>query len=368
MTDMRLNQLAKILVNYSLELKPGDQLEIRTNPLAHDLALIVYEEAVKAGAYVHNSISLPGSEEIFYHFANEDQLDYVSPIRKQIYETFDAVLAISAEHNTRALSGIDPSRISRARKATTSLMKTFLERAANLDLRWCLTSFPTNASAQEADMSLKEYQDFVYDAGLLDKPDPVEAWQKEGKRQRELIDWLSGKELVELKGEDIDLKLSIKNRTFKEADGKYNFPDGEIFTGPVEDSANGWVRFNYPAIHEGKEVIDVELWFEAGKVVKESASKGQELLTSLLNTDPGARFLGEWGIGTNYGIQRFTKNMLFDEKMGGTIHLAIGSGYPETGSANESAIHWDMLCDMTESEIKIDGDLFYKDGKIIILD
>ncbi len=366
MADIRLNKLANILVNYSLEIKPGDQIEIRTNPSALDIALLVYEEAVKAGAYVLNSISIPGSEETFFKFANDDQLDYVSPIRKQIYETFNAVLVIGAEHNTRALSGIDPDRISRARKATTPLTKIFLERAAKLDLRWCYTVFPTNASAQEADMSLREYKEFVYGAGLLDTADPVEAWRNEGKRQRELIEWLSGKELVEIKGDDIDLKLSIKDRTFKEADGKHNFPDGEIFTGPVEESVNGWVRFNYPAIYEGQEVIDVELWFEDGKVVKEKASKGEDLLTSLLNSDPGARFLGEWGIGTNYGIQRFTKNMLFDEKMGGTIHLAVGSGYPETGSVNESAIHWDMLCDMTQSEIKIDGDQFYKDGKVII--
>lgn len=155
-------------------------------------------------------------------------------------------------------------------------------------------------------------------------------------------------------------------RKFKEADGKYNFPDGEIFTGPVEDSTNGWVRFSYPAIHEGQEIEDVQLEFESGKVVAEKAEKGEQLLTTLLNTDPGARVLGEWGIGTNYGIQRFTKNMLFDEKIGGTIHLALGSGYPETGSENESAIHWDMLCDMSQSEIKIDGEPFYRDGKFIV--
>lgn len=366
MADLRLTKLAKILVQYSLELKPGDQLEIRTNPLAQDLALIVYQEAVKAGANVFSSISIPGSEEIFFKFANDDQLDYVSPIRKQIYETFDAILAIGAEYNTRALSGIDPQRISRARKAATPLTKIFLERAANKDLRWCYTEYPTNASAQEADMSFREYQEFVYSAGMLDELDPVEAWRNEGKRQREIIDWLSGKELVEIKGEDIDLKLSIKDRQFKEADGKNNFPDGEIFTGPVEQSAKGWIRFNYPAIYEGQEVIDVELWFDEGRVVKEKASKGENLLTTLLNTDDGARFLGEWGIGTNYGIQRFTKNMLFDEKLGGTIHFAVGNGYPETGSVNESAIHWDMLCDMSKSEITIDGELFYKDGKFVV--
>ncbi len=169
-----------------------------------------------------------------------------------------------------------------------------------------------------------------------------------------------------IKGENVDLTFSIKNRSFENCDGKSNFPDGEIFTGPVEDSVNGYIRFSYPAIYSGQEVEDIELWFENGAVVKEKSSKGQELLTKMLNTDKGARFLGEWGIGTNYGIQQFTKNMLFDEKIGGTIHLAVGAGYPETGSKNESGIHWDMLCDMKESEIRVDGDLFYKDGAFVI--
>lgn len=366
MVDQRLVKLSQILIHYSMEIKPGDQLEIRTNPLAQDLTQLVYQEALKAGAHVLNSITLQGGEELFYKFAGDDQLDYISPVRKLITETFDAILVIGAEYNTRKLSAIDSKRIARARKANTPITKTFLERAANLELRWCYTEFPTNASAQEADMSLNDYQEFVYSAGLLDDPDPVSAWKNEGKRQQELIEWLSGKNLVEIKGKDVDLKFSIKDRKFKEADGKNNFPDGEIFTGPVEDSANGWIRFGYPAIYEGQEIIDVELWFQDGKVVKEKSSKGEELLTTLLNTDEGARFLGEWGIGTNYGIKKFTKNMLFDEKMGGTIHLALGSGYPETGSVNESAIHWDMLCDMAVSEVKIDGDLFYKNGKIII--
>ena len=366
MADQRLTKLAQILVHYSLEIKAGDQLEIRTNPLAQELARLVYQEALITGAHVLNSISLQGGEELFYNYAGDDQLDYVSPVRRLITETFDAMLVIGAEYNTRKLSGIDSQRISRVRKASTPLTKIFLERAANLELRWCYTEFPTQASAQEADLSLNDYQEFVFSAGLLDDPDPISAWRNEGKRQQELIGWLSGKDVVEIKGKDVDLIFSIKDRRFKEADGKYNFPDGEIFTGPVEDSANGWIRFSYPAIYEGQEIIDVELWFENGKVIKEKASKGERLLTSSLNTDEGARFLGEWGIGTNYGIQRFTKNMLFDEKMGGTIHLALGSGYPETGSVNESAIHWDMLCDMAESEIMIDGESFYKNGKIII--
>ncbi len=246
------------------------------------------------------------------------------------------------------------------------IFKVMMDRSATGELRWCYTEYPTYASAQEADMSLADYQDFVFTAGKLNEPDPVACWKEEGERQQKLVDWLRGKDQVVMTGPDIDLRLSIKDRIFILADGKYNFPDGEVFTGPVENSANGWVRFGYPAIYAGREVDNVELWFENGKVVKETASKGQDLLTSLLNTDPGARYLGELGIGTNYDIPRFTKNILFDEKLGGTIHLALGASYPETGGKNESGIHWDMLCDMHQGEIRVDGELFYKDGKPVI--
>jgi aminopeptidase len=215
-------------------------------------------------------------------------------------------------------------------------------------------------------MSLSEYEDFVYGAGLLDLEDPIAAWKEEAERQRRLMDWLTGKDEVELKGSDIDLRFSIKDRSFQEAAGKENFPDGEIFTSPVESSVNGWVRFGYPAIYGGQEVLDIELWFEEGKIVKESAKKGQDILTALLDSDEGSRYLGEWGIGTNYGIQHFTKNMLFDEKIGGTIHLAMGAGFPECGSENLSGLHWDMLCNMADSEVQVDGELFYKDGKFVV--
>jgi aminopeptidase len=237
---------------------------------------------------------------------------------------------------------------------------------ANKELRWCGTAFPTHASAQEADMSLADYCEFVYGAGMLNDDDPVAYWKKVGQEQQKLADWLKGRDLVALKGSNVDLKMSIKDRIFIPCDGKENFPDGEIFTGPVEDSVEGWVRFRYPAIFSGEEVTDIVLWFEKGKVVKETASKNQELLTAQLNTDAGARYLGEFGIGTNYGITRFTKEMLFDEKIGGTIHLAVGAGLPESGSKNESGIHWDMLCDMHDAEMRADGELFYRNGKFAI--
>lgn len=366
MPDPRISKLASVLVDYSLEIKPGQQFLITADPLARDLTLSVYEEAIKAGAHVTIMQPLPGADEIFFKHASEQQLEYVSPIRKLMIETFDATLSLGAPENRRTLAGVDPKRMSRNQKANQGIMKTYMERAAKTELRWCVTVVPNNAHAQDADMSLADYTEFVFSAGMLNEPDPVAYWKQEGQHQRRLADWLAGRDQVSLKGSNIDLSLSIKGRAFVTADGKYNFPDGEIFTGPVEDSVNGWVRFRYPAIYAGQEVTDIELWFENGRVVREQASKNQELLTAMLNTDPGARHLGEWGIGTNYGIQKFTKNMLFDEKIGGTIHLAVGAAYPETGGQNQSGVHWDMLCDMAESEIHVDGDLFYQNGKPVI--
>ncbi len=363
MPDPRVTKLAQVLVHYSLDLQPGELFTLRTSPLADELNLEVYKEAIQAGAHVTIQNSIPGSDEIFYKYASDDQLEHISPVRKLIVETFDASLYIDAEFNTRELSAIDPAKMSQVSKANAELTQTFFQRAAQKEIKWSLTVYPTPAMAQEANMSLADYADFVYGAGMLHLDDPVAFWKSEGKRQREIIQWLAGRDKIVLKGENVDLTFSIKGRTFEAADGKYNFPDGEIFTGPVEDSVNGYIRFSYPALYGGQEIEDIELWFENGKVVKEQASKNADLLTKMLNTDDGARFLGEWGIGTNYGIQRFTKNMLFDEKIGGIIHLAVGSGYPETGSENKSGIHWDMLCDMSNAEMTADGELFYKDGK-----
>lgn len=366
MPDPRVTKLAKVLVQYSTEIKQGQQVIVRTHPVANELTLAVYEEIIKAGAHLFIMNDIPGSQEIFYKFASEEQLDYVSPITKMIVDTFDVYIQLWAEDNTRSLSGIDPARMARSRKAQSVIIQQILKRAAEGKMRWSLTVYPNNAMAQEADMSLRDYEDFVYGAGMLNEEDPVAFWKAEGVKQQKLIHWLKGRDQVKLKGSNVDISLSIKDRAFIECAGKENFPDGEIFTGPVEDSVNGWIRFKYPAIFSGQEVTDIELWFDNGKVVTEKASKNQEMLTSALNTDAGSRYLGEWGIGTNYGIQRFTKNMLFDEKIGGTIHFAVGLGYPESGSRNESGLHWDMLCDMSDAEITLDGDLFYKNGKTVV--
>ncbi len=365
MPDPRITKLAKVLIHYSLKVKPGDKMVIQTTPLADELTLAAYEEAVKAGAHIMVLNQVPGLREVFFKHATDEQLNYISPIQKEMLETFDVFLKIWADSNTRTMSGVDPKRLAQFGRANAEMSKIMMQRSAKGDLRWTITVYPTNAMAQDADMSLMDYREFVFGAGMLDEDDPVAFWEAEAESQRKYINWLKGHKEVVLKGENIDITMSIEGRTFIESAGTQNFPSGEIFASPVEDSVNGWVRFKYPAIHMGQEIHDIQLWFENGKVVKEEAAKNQELLTALLDTDDGSRILGELGIGTNYGIQRFTKNMLFDEKIGGTIHLAVGAGFPEGGGKNESGLHWDMLCDMHDGEILIDGELFYKDGKIV---
>jgi aminopeptidase len=366
MADPRVEKLAQVMVHYSLGIKRGQKVYLQTAPAAQEFNLAFYEEAVKAGAHVAVLMTLPGADEIFLKHATNQQLDFVSPVRELVHTTYDARMVVEADTNTRELAGIDPKRIARFRKANAPLFQKMLKRIEDKELKWCLTVYPTDSMAQEANMSLNDYREFVYEAGMLNAKDPVALWKDEKKKQQKLANWLKGKNKVSLKGDNIDLTFSIKGRKFIPCAGDQNFPDGEIFTSPVEDSANGWVRFKYPAIFDGQEIEDIELWFEDGKVVQEKARRNSELLTAQLNTDKGARFLGEWGIGTNYNIKKFTKNMLFDEKLGGTIHLALGLGFEEAGGHNTSGLHWDMLCDMASSEILVDNKLFYKNGKPVV--
>jgi aminopeptidase len=282
-------------------------------------------------------------------------------------ETYDVRISVIAEGNTRALSNVEPGKIVLQQRARTELMRTFMRRSAAGELRWTVAPFPTNAFAQDAEMSLSEYEDFVYNACLPDMDDPVGYWQQFSVRQEKLVNWLKGKVNLHIKGPETDLRLSIAGRSFVNCDGHYNMPDGEIFTGPVEDSIEGSVYFSYPAIYKGREVTGVRLWFERGKVVKASAGKNEEFLLQTLDTDAGSRFVGEFAIGTNQDINHFTREILFDEKIGGSFHMALGAGYPETGSKNESAIHWDMICDLRENgEIWIDNECFYQNGKFMI--
>jgi len=367
MADPRVEKLAAVLVQYSTHIEPGDLVMIQGMPEAAPLLLAVYEEVLRAGGHPHLLVGLPGAEEAFYRLASDEQLEFVSPLHRLVVEQFDATISIRSDYNTRELSEVDPSRQRRRGRAMMPIMKTYMQRGATGELKWVGTQYPAVAYAQEADMSLREYEDFVYGACFCDQDDPIARWQEIHQMQQRLVDWLKGKREVRVVGPNADLTLSIEGRVFINSDGHNNMPSGEIFTGPVEDSAEGWVRFTYPAIAGGREVEGIELQFEKGRVVKATAKKNEEYLLEMLETDPGARYLGEFAIGTNNGIQRFTKNILFDEKIGGSFHLAVGAGYPETGSKNESAIHWDMICDMRDGgEIYVDGELFYRSGEFLI--
>ncbi len=367
MTDPRVETVARILVDYSVSVQPGQFVVIQGTPAGTPLILALYQRVLERGGHPWLRLGLDEVNEIFFKYASDEQLDFVAPVDRQLIEEIDARISVWTETNTKALTNVDPARQARASAARRPLLERFLERAAKKELRWTGTAYPTNAFAQDAEMSLREFEDFVYGAALVHEPDPIAAWQEVSRAQQRLVDWLSDKDQVRLVGPDTDLTLSIKGRSWVNCDGHENFPDGEIFTGPVEDSVNGHVRFTYPACTNGREVEDVRLWFEGGKVVKASAAKNQEFLLTMLDTDEGARYLGEFAFGTNRGIQRFTKNILFDEKIGGTVHMALGAGYPETGSRNRSAIHWDMICDLRQGgEVWVDGVLFAQDGKFLV--
>jgi aminopeptidase len=369
MSDPRREKLAQILVNYSLGVKPDEWILVKGHWIAEPLIAEVVKEIVRAGAHPTVELDSERVEEAILGNANEEQLKWVSPLYVQAIENAQGLIYILANQNTRHLSSIPPEkqRIQAVAMHEKSL-KGFARQQTG-EFRFSGTQYPCQAFAQEASMSLTEFEDFAYSAAYANRDDPIGEWSKLHDRQQHLVDWLAGKKEVVIHSPDADVRFSIEGRTFINSDGKYNMPSGEIYTGPVEDSVEGTVLFSFPGITNGKEVEGIRLEFRKGKVVKATALKNEPFLLEMLEVDEGARYLGEFGIGTNYGITRFTKSMLYDEKMGGTIHLALGGGYPESGSKNESSIHWDLLCDMRQdSEIRVDGELFYKDGKILIGD
>ena len=362
--DIRADRLARLLTGYCVELRPGDWVLIRADLLGLPLVERVVEYVLAAGGNPTVQLLADTLDETMLRHASDEQLAWLSPVDQMLAERVDARILIRAPGNTRSLSGIAPERQRVQQNAQRPISQTYMQRAAAGTHRWALTVFPCAAYAQEADMSLREYADFVYAATYADQEDPAAAWRSVHARQQRLVDWLKGKSQVVARGPNIDLTLSIAGRTFINSDGKRNMPSGEVFTGPVEDSANGWIKFSYPALRGGREVDGVEFVFENGRVAKASAGKNEAYLLSQLDSDEGSRYLGEFAIGTNDQIQRFTKNILFDEKIGGTLHVAVGAGYPETGSRNHSSVHWDFICDMRhDSEIWVDGELFYKNGK-----
>ena len=367
MRDPRVTNLARILVEHSARVKEGDVCTIEGASAAEPLLQAVYEEVLKAGGNPIVQMALAEQQGAFFEHAAESQLDWVSPTSEWIVENADVRIAVMASENTRALSQVPPERQTRVQAARQHLMKRMMERSAEGSYRWALTLFPTNAYASEASMGLSAYEDFYYGACLATEDDPIAAWARQSEQTKRLADWIEGRSQVRIQGDGTDLKLAIGGRHFIAADGRHNMPDGEFFTGPVEDSAEGEITFHLPASYAGRDVAGVRFRFEGGKLVDATAEKGEDFLIQMLDTDEGARRLGELGIGTNYGITAGTGEILLDEKIGGTVHLAVGRSYPETGGVNESAIHWDMTCDLRRGgSIEVDGEILQRDGKFVV--
>lgn len=366
MVDQRIEKLADLMINYSLGVKPGEKVLLRSHTIAEPLVRAMNRKIIEAGGLPFLWLEIPGIEGDLVRYGSDEQIEFIHEPVEILYGTYDCMIRILADNNTRALANIDPDRMTKYSKARGPLMKTYMDRAASGKLRWTLTAFPTNAFAQDADMSLEEYENFVYSACMPDQNDPVGYWRGISARQARLVNWLLGKKKVHLIGKGTDLRLSIEGRKFVNCDCKVNVPDGEIFTGPVENSMEGHVTFSYPTIYNTREVNGVQLDFEKGKVVKASAEKNEEFLLKTLDTDEGSRYVGEFAIGTNEGIQKFTRQILFDEKIGGSFHMALGQGYPESGSKARSAIHWDMICDLRDGQIWVDDELFYENGKFVV--
>jgi aminopeptidase len=364
--DQRIDAMAKVLARYSLKVKQGEQVyltgEVDTLPLLRAL----FKEVVDLGAHPQTMITDQGLREILLKRGSEAQLLHEPPIMRMAAERADVLVSLWGSSNTKALSNVDVTKIGARVKSGMEIQEIMSEREGRGQLRWCGTQFPTNASAQDAAMSLAEYEDFVYGACLLDRPDPVAAWQRVAAEQEVLCTLLNGKREMHIVAKDTDLTMRIEGRKWINCCGLQNFPDGEVFTSPLEDSAQGKIRFSFPGISFGREVEDIRLVFDKGKVVEASAVKGEDILRQILTVDEGASRVGEIGIGTNYGIRTFTRNMLFDEKIGGTVHLAIGLSLPEALGVNKSSIHWDMLCDMRDGgKIYADDELIYENGRFL---
>lgn len=368
MRDPRINRLAQVLVNYSVAVQKGQLVRISAPPAALELVMAIYEQTLLAGGQPFIRLNPEQAAEILAKRGSEEQLSFCNPVTLYEYEKIDCSIGIWAEENTRALTNCDPAKLAKTQAARRPLNDIFFSRAASGKLRWNGTQYPTQASAQDAEMSLSEYADFVFGAGLLDRPDPVAEWKRISVAQQRLADYLNGrKEYRVVAANGTDVTMSIADHVWVNCDGHENFPDGEVFSGPVIDSVNGQINFSFPAVYHGREVQDVKLTFRHGKVVDAQASKGLDFLISMLEMDAGSRFLGECAIGTNYAIRNYTRNTLFDEKIGGTVHFALGAGYPETGNTNQSGLHWDMVVDLRQGgRIEVDGKVIDENGRITV--
>lgn len=356
---------AKLLVDYCTGVKSGDEVLIRGSFEAFPLVKEVYKAVVERGAYPRFQVEDEELLELFYRYAPRELLEYLSPVDRFIMENVNVSISIISSTHTKPLISVDPEKFRIRSAALRPLTEIFMRRDGEGSLRWTVTLYPTRALAQEAGMSILEYEDFVFKALKLHTPDPIKAWISQAEEQAKIVNVLSKISEIRIIDVDTDLIVRVDGRIWVNDDGKKNMPGGEVFTGPHEDATEGYVTFTYPAVWRGFEVEGVRLVFKKGSVVEAKAVKGEEVLRKVLEVDEGARRLGEFAFGLNYDIKRHTKQILFDEKIGGTIHMALGASYPSTGGKNKSAIHWDMVKDMSKAKVYGDGDLIYENGRFI---
>jgi aminopeptidase len=354
-------------VTYSTAVRRGDLVRIVGAPVSRTLLVALYREVLRAGGHARVAMTPDECSQIKLAEADDAQLAWEDPLDLHEIESVDVSINVWGSDNTKAASGSDPRRQAAVSQARRRFMARFMERFAQGRLRWVGTQFPCHSAAQDAEMSLAEYEDFVFAAGLLAEPDPAAAWREVSVRQQRMVDRLARcRELRFTTPHGTDLRLGVEGRTWINCDGRENFPDGEVFTAPLEDAVDGTVCYSFPAVHGGREVDGIRLVFRAGRVVEAAAEKGQEFLVAMLDQDEGARVLGEVAVGANYAIRRYTKNTLFDEKIGGTFHAALGAAYPESGGKNQSGLHWDMVCDLRPGGcIFADGELVGRDGRFL---
>jgi len=359
---------ARVLVDYSVKVKEGDLVAIRAEShQALPLIKEIYKQVVQKGAHPYVKCSLEGLNEIFIKYANDEQLGYIDPMMRMEYEKVDKIISIGAPFNVKNMARLDSKKLAKRSGATKELSELMLNRSAAGELDWVIADFPTHALAQEAKMSLDDYTEFLVKACYLDLDDPVQKWREIGEEQQRLADYLTNTSKLHIIGEKTDITFSTEGRKWLNCCGTHNFPDGEIYTSPVEDSAQGEIYFDFPAIYHGNESHKIHLKLEAGKVVEAHAQKGEQFLLDMLEMDEGSSFVGEIAIGTNTRIQDVTGNILFDEKIGNSIHMALGASYPETGGKNVSGLHWDIIKNMkNDSKIFADDKLIYENGNFVI--
>jgi aminopeptidase len=363
--DNILNKYAQLLVNYSLNVQPNERVMVSTTTLAEPLVREVYREILKAGGHPHIDMNFRDQNRIFMDTANDEQLAYISPLYAESIEAFECYLFIRAPYNTSEMAEMKSGRSHIFGEARAYYDKVYSERTATRELKRNLCEFPTNSMAQNAGMSLDDYEAFIYNACFLNEKNPAQKWLEVRANQQKIVDLLNAKDKIQYKGDGIDISFSTKGRTWINSDGQTNMPSGEVYSAPIEDSMNGVIYFDYPAIRMGEELQGVTLWVENGEVQKWEAKKGQHILNKVF-TLPGAKRFGEVAIGTNHNITKPTKNILFDEKMGGTVHMAIGQTYLQCGGKNQSSIHWDMIAEMRNGgEIYADDELIYKSGQFL---